>query len=297
MNEPNINEADIIEPNMNEQNMNEQNINEADIIEPNMNEQNMNEADIIEPKICVILCSYFRKNGSTIQYLSRALRMLESQTYGNFKLFLIGDHYDNNTEFEDLCKSYKKDIYYKNNEEHYRCYKFANLHNYWAIGGILALKTGIEKAIEEKFDYYFHLDDDDEWRDIHIEVVVNHIKHFPFADFLLTKSKYAHIFLPRTNEQNTFYNNYIPRGEDSVHASHIYRLPILGNLILDVINKNHILANKINNKERGFESITIPPTDATILNNINSMVLTNKIKSLHIPIVTVNKVSDQNYPV
>jgi len=275
--------------------MNEPNMNEPNMNEPNMNEPNMSEADIIEPKICVIMPTYFRKNGSTKEYLSRALRMLESQTYGNFKLFLIGDHYDNNAEFEDLCKSYTKDIFYKNNEQHYRCYNFEYKHNYWTIGGALALKTGIEKAIEEKFDYYFHLDDDDEWRDIHIEVVMKHIKHFPFADFILTKSKYANKFLPTTNEINTFYNNYIPQGEDSVHASHVYRLPILGSLILDIINKNHILANEINNKKD--TSLRIPPTDATILNNINSMVVDKKIKSLYIPIVTVNKVSDCNLPV
>jgi glycosyltransferase involved in cell wall biosynthesis len=272
------------------------NITEQSGIEQNGIEQNAIEQDIIKPKICVIMCSYFRKNGKTKEYLSRALRCLESQTYGNFKLFLIGDHYDNNDEFEELCKSYKNDIFYKNNEEHYRCYKFPNRYTYWTIGGALALKTGIEKAIEENFDYYLHLDDDDEWIDIHIEVVLNHIKHFPHADFLLTRSKYVDTFLPRTNEQNTFYNNYIPHGGDSVHASHVYKLPLLGNVVLDVINKNHILANKINNKERGFEDITIPPGDATILDNINSMVLTNKIKSLYIPIITVNKVSDQNSP-
>jgi hypothetical protein len=241
--------------------------------------------------------TYLRKNGTTKQLLTRALKNLEAQTYKNFKLFLIGDHYDNNDEFEELCKSYKNDIFYKNNEQHYRCYKFSNKSTYWTIGGALALKTGIEKAIEEKFDYYLHLDDDDEWRDIHIEVVVEHIKKFPSASFILTKAKYANIFLPRTPEINTFYNNYIPRGEDSVHASHVYKLPLLGNVVLYVINKNHILANKINNRERGFEGITIPPTDATILDNINSMVVTNKIKSLYIPIITVNKVSDQNCPV
>ena len=251
----------------------------------------------MDPKICVIMPTYFRKNGSTKHLLSRALINLEAQTYKNFKLFLIGDHYDNNEEFEELCKSYKNDIFYKNNEQHYRCYNFSNKSTYWAIGGVLALKTGIEKAIEEKFNYYLHLDDDDEWIDIHIEVVVEHIKKFPLSSFILTKAKYENTFLPRTIEKNIFYNNYIPRGEDSVHASHVYKLPLLGNVVLDVINKNHILATKINNKERGFEGITIPPTDATILDNINSMVVTNKIKSLYIPIITVNKVSDQNYPV
>jgi hypothetical protein len=248
-----------------------------------------------ELKICVIMPTYFRKNGSTREHLSNALRRLESQTYGNFKLFLIGDHYDNNEEFNELCKSYTKDIFYKNNEEHYRCYKFANLRNYWTIGGCLALKTGIEKAIEEKFDYYFHLDDDDIWNDNHIEIVVDHIKQFPLAEFILTKSKYERIFFPRTDETNTFYNNYIPRREDSVHASHIYQLPFIGNVILDIINKNHIVANEINNKEDA--SLVIGPMDATVLDELNSMVVNKKIKSLYIPIVTVSKLSDGNFPV
>ena len=141
----------------------------------------------------------------------------------------------------------------------------------------------------------FHLDDDDEWTDFHIKIVVDHIKHFPLSDFILTKSKYKNTFLPRTDEKNTFYNNYIPRGEDSVHASHIYRLPILGNLILNIINRNHVLANKINSKED--TSIGIRAMDATILDEIHSIVVNKKIKSLYIPIVTVNKATDGNFPV
>ena len=252
-----------------------------------------------EPKVCVVIPTYFRKNGTTKKLLSRALRNLEEQTYKNFKLFLIGDHYDNNEEFDELCNSYKKDIFYKNNEEHYRGYRFQDKRNYWGIGGGLALKTGIEKAIEENFDYYFHLDDDDLWRDIHIETVVKHIKQFPLADFILTKAKYENMFLPNTPENKVFYNNYIPRGEDSVHASHVYKLPLLGNTILDIINHNHILANQINNQINNKKALElyIPPVDATILDKINSMVINNKIKALYLPIITVNKVNDRNYPV
>ena len=285
-----------------------------------------------EPKICVIMATYFRKNGTTKNLLSKALINLEAQTYKNFKLFLIGDHYDNNDEFEELCKSYKNEIYYKNNEEHYRCYNFPKHKIHRNIRGSLALKTGIEKAIEEKYDYYFHLDDDFTWIDTYIEVVVKHIKQFPLADFIFTKAYYINTLLPKTNEINIFYNNYIHhRGEDFVCASHIYRLSILGNVILDIINKNHILANKINNKEdirlahgdffltehvdiavlaasvtedndaRALsedvfgkthisyhfpETIGIAPLDKTILDNINYMIIKDKIKSLYIPVIT-----------
>jgi hypothetical protein len=245
-------------------------------------------------RICVIMATYFRKNGTSKENISRALRILESQTYSNFKLFLIGDHYDNNDEFEELCKSYTKDIFYKNNEEHYRHYTFLNKKTYWAIGGGLAIKTGVEKAMEENYDYYFHLDDDDMWSDKHIETVVNHIHQFPFADFILTKSAYCDTYLPRVNVSHTFYNNYTPCGGDSVHASHVYKLKSLGNTVLNVINDNHILANKLNNKQTNE---TIDPGDMTILNTIGKMVTNNEIKSLYIPITTVSKDSEANFPV
>lgn len=246
------------------------------------------------PKICVIMATYFRKNGKSKSILSQALRILESQSYGDFKLFLIGDHYDNNDEFEELCKSYTKDIFYKNNEEHYRHYTFFNKRTYWTIGGGLAIKTGLEKAMEENYDYYFHLDDDDTWTNTHIETVINHIIQFPLADFILTKSIYVNTFLPQTNQENTFYNNYTPRGCDSVHASHVYKLKSLGGTIINVINYNHILANKLNNKQTDE---TIDPGDMTLLNVIGNMVSNNEIKALYIPITTVSKASDANFPI
>ena len=81
-----------------------------------INIQYKNDDTNTYPKVCVIMPTYFRKDGTTKKLLSRALRMLEGQSYKNFKLFLIGDHYDDNNEFEELCKSYKKDILKIRNE-------------------------------------------------------------------------------------------------------------------------------------------------------------------------------------
>ena len=60
-----------------------------------------------DPKVCVIMATYYRKDGSTKNLLSRALRNLEAQTYKNFKLFVIGDHYDDTNKYKItkiLCK-------------------------------------------------------------------------------------------------------------------------------------------------------------------------------------------------
>lgn len=34
-------------------------------------------------------------------------KMLEEQTYNDFKVFITGDNYQLNSEFEEICKSYK----------------------------------------------------------------------------------------------------------------------------------------------------------------------------------------------
>ena len=138
------------------------------------------------------------------------------------------------------------------------------------------------------------MDDDDTWSNTHIEIVVNHITQFPLADFILTKSVYVNIFLPRINEEKPFYNNYIPRGGDSVHASHIYKLKSLGITVLNIINDNHILANKLNNVQTNQ---TIDPGDLTLLNTIGNMVINNQIKALYIPLATVAKLTECNLPV
>ena len=65
-----------------------------------------------DPHVCVIIPTYYRKDGSTQNLLSRALKNLEAQTYKNFKVFVIGDHYDDNEEFEEICKTYKNNIFY-----------------------------------------------------------------------------------------------------------------------------------------------------------------------------------------
>ena len=249
------------------------------------------------PKICVIMATYCRKNGRSKEFLSQALKCLEAQTYGDFKLFLIGDHYDNNEEFEELCKSYTKDIFYTNNKETFRDYKFNDKTIYWKIGGGIAIKTGLEMAINENFDYYFHLDDDDVWKNNHIQIAIDHIKKYPEADFLLTKAQFRKGILPvRGIVSNIIeYNNYIITPADTVHASHVYNLKKLGSTILDILNNDYHRANQIHNKL--LSEANIIPGDKTLVNNMADKQKNGQLKSLYIPILTVVKQTDYNLPI
>jgi glycosyltransferase involved in cell wall biosynthesis len=50
-------------------------------------------------KLSIVIATYQRKDGSTPRLLTRALDSIFSQTYQNFKIYLIGDRYENNDEF------------------------------------------------------------------------------------------------------------------------------------------------------------------------------------------------------
>ncbi len=58
-------------------------------------------------KIGIIISTYQRKDGKTPFYLNRTLESILSQTYKNFKIFLIGDRYENPEEFESYLEIIK----------------------------------------------------------------------------------------------------------------------------------------------------------------------------------------------
>lgn len=277
-------------------------------------------------KLAVLIRTYKRKNGLSKGYLKRAFKSLENQTYKNFKLFVIGDDYSDNEEFEDICKTYNGDIYYYNNPESFRTYNFKVKENYWSIGGSKATRYGINKIINENYDYYFHLDDDDTWQPNHVEIVVKYINRFPKVDLLYSRSVYRDGYLPYYHEpeENVTYNNFPLKSAHSVHSTHVYNLKTLGNLLLELSLNLQKQADSINNKNndqdknnieyykidadsykvdlKKYKSISdgyeykekwILPGDHLKANELGN---TKKYNNIFIPLITVNKYSDGNVP-
>lgn len=219
-------------------------------------------------KICVIVPVYQR--GESHTYLFKTLQMLENQTYKSFKVFVIGDCYKNNEIFVKYCKAYSGDIYYENLNFHYRNI-FKNPMTTWAIGGGNAILHGIQKAINENYNYYFHLDDDDLWSNDYIAYCVEHLQKYPSCDFMITKSSYKKTrVLPVEHIDGIYLNNFSPRGGNSVHSSWLINLDKLGNLFVQhYTNERDYAINVMNNKIK--EKSHIPPSDAIILNKIKNM--------------------------
>ena len=251
-------------------------------------------------KVAVCTQSYYRKDGSTKKCLQNMFKMLESQTNKNFKIFITGDNYEQEKEFFDVCHEYKGEINIYNNNYSFRDMKLGNILNYWACGGLSAAYNSYIRAKEEGYDIVLMLDDDDIWKESHVDNVVSNFIKYPETAFMITRSLFRvklnepHYYLPRSNINDIYYNNYIPSNSDSVRSASAHNL----NIIYEDVKKlwDDIIKNVENiHLKGGEEKHVIYACDAALLDLIGENVKQNKYKSLYVPIVSVQKDSDGNW--
>ena len=243
-------------------------------------------------KIAVITQSYYRKDGSSEKCLQQMFKMLEAQTYKNFKVFITGDNYQPEKEFLELCHEYKGEIYIHNNNHSCRDLNLGAINNYWCCGGVHAVYNSYIKAMEEGYEIALMLDDDDYWYDSHIDNVVSNFIKYPDTGFMITKAEYCGITLPRTNINSIYYNNYIPKGEDSVKSASAHNIKLISQDVIKIWEQliEYISIFNLENNQTIFR-----PCDANVLDIARKNVIEGKCKSLYLPIVSVRKTSDQNW--
>jgi hypothetical protein len=247
-------------------------------------------------KIAIIICIYQRKNGTSKNNLIKMFKMFEEQTFKDFTVFIVGDNYTDNNEFETLCKTYKGKIFYHNSPIDFRTNYFENKRNTWCVGGLNALTEGIKLAINKKFDYYFHLDDDDTWTSKHLQQYITYIQKYPEVGFMICKSTYNKSVLPREHEsiRMSKYDNFNVTSQNSVHSSWCMNLNILGKMLVDHCDATLKVVNDIKNKK--VKEYLLSPFDASILSIMNTMQKDKKLKAICLPEITCIKMSDINIP-
>ena len=241
----------------------------------------------------IVIPTYKRKNGTTVQNMKNIVEFLSKQTYQNYHVFLVGDHYEDEEEFKYLASLFPQDkIYSHNNATSYRKDYFSSPANKWCIGGLMALKHGVEKAKEYGFKYYLHLDDDDSWSHDKLHVHRQILEQFPEADFVFHASEYCGGVLPREHREYPLtYNNLRPRHCNLVHSSNCLSLDDRSyNVFMDFTNNVTEIAEKIKNKE--IPEYNLEAFDAQFIVQLNS----NSLTCLYIPKVLSVKMSDVNIP-
>ena len=169
----------------------------------------------------IVIATYKRKDGSTPTYLKRALDSVFSQTYQNFKIYLIGDKYENESEIIELLSNYDNDkinfenLSYAKERDNYIENKMA----LWSYGGVNAMNYGVTKSLENGYEYICHLDHDDWWLPNHL-FEINKCIEETNADWVCTQSTYANSqnYLPITNLSDEYLTFY-PRYAGLIHSS------------------------------------------------------------------------------
>lgn len=223
------------------------------------------------PKLGIVISTYQRPDGKTPELLTRTLNAINNQTYTNWKVYLIGDSYTNQKEFEELSNIIPQDKILSLNlpvaVERNR-YPEGGV-KLWCSGGNHAANIGIEFSINEGNHWVCHCDHDELWYDNHLKEIAKGIEKTS-ALFLYTKAEHLqNSILPRNIDSPDLYinrralpcdtikssvcvnyfivqlrrrdPNYFYNSHDPGDAAFLERI----NLMLEASNKDSILINKV----------------------------------------------------
>jgi glycosyltransferase involved in cell wall biosynthesis len=231
-------------------------------------------------KFGIVICTYYRKDGSSFSKVSRSIESIKEQTNKNWKIFLIGDHYENEEEFKKISQLLPEEKITAINlpfaAERESGLFFDN--SLWCSAGANASNVGIQKSIEEDFEIHCHLDDDDIWEKNHLEVLQSVYDNMPESVFVYTNALYTdrnnitRAFPPENISKNLFYNNLMPRPERLIHSSASWKL-------------NSIPFRHRNTIEQG----RVFPGDADMWERINLYCKEKNLKTVYVPVTTVIK--------
>ena len=166
-------------------------------------------------RLAVVITTYRRLDNKTPEYLTRALLSVKNQTYQNYKVFLIGDDYENNDEFIKIGSTIidSKKITYINLPKAVEREKYQSGENLWASGGVNATNYGIDLALNEGYEYICRLDHDDWWEPNHLDLIKDHLSNN--FTIIATKSTYSYGGILPTNNNNPYY----PENSNLIHSA------------------------------------------------------------------------------
>lgn len=172
-------------------------------------------------KFAIVTTTYWKPDGSTHDQLVRTINGVLDQKYENWKLFLIGDRYDDEDEFNRIADLVPEEKIFKLNRVNETIERdlYPNpSKRLWCSGGGTSRRFGIEQALKQGFEYICPLDHDDYWSADHLLTFATAIKTHPEIFFLISGAKYrTKTHLPPVN--TSIGLGYYPQPYKIVHSS------------------------------------------------------------------------------
>ena len=219
----------------------------------------------------IVITTYQRKDGKTPDLLKRALDSIFNQTHKDFKVFVIGDKYEDSDEFENIIRPYGEEkLYSENLPFAAERDKYTDPKIIWNYGGCYANNYGIEKSISEGYSFVCHLDHDDWWYENHLEEI-NKCVEINQASFVYTSATYgsSHNYLPKLGGNK--YNFSIPEPCKLIHSSTA--------MDFSKINLRH---ENVYERDGGIGHAG----DADFWKRVGKFIVENNLKSFHINLMT-----------
>jgi hypothetical protein len=150
--------------------------------------------DNLNPHFFIIICTYYRQNGTSYSYLNRSIDSILKQQYKLWTLLIIGDKYEKPDELFKLIKEKnrltKNKIIFFNNVlvERDSIDKNIDKKKLWHCAGVNSGNMGLNFARGNNFKYYAHIDDDDYWSSSHLKLIANIYKQDSNCIFVNTLS-------------------------------------------------------------------------------------------------------------
>lgn len=142
-------------------------------------------------KIAIITATYKRGDNQSPNIIKRAAESIMNQVHKDWKWFLIGDAYEDQEEFNtfsNLIPSEK--LYTENLEVSIEREMYSPGLDRWHVSGITPVNVGIQRALEQGFDYVAFLDHDDIWYPDHLQLLSEAIETYK-VPFLFTQGAYT----------------------------------------------------------------------------------------------------------
>jgi glycosyltransferase involved in cell wall biosynthesis len=223
-------------------------------------------------KLGIVIPTYQKPNGQTPTLLTRALNSIKSQTHQDYKVFLIGDKYDDEDAFIKLSTSIidSNKIFYQNLPNALEREKYPlGSQQLWCSGGVNARNYGIEIAMSEGLAYICPLDHDDYWHPNHLSHIANVINQDTNTAFVYTCSTYIDRYIPAVPLDSTI----------------IPMLPVPCNLVHSSVCINHSMI-PLQYRDVYAQEGRIYPSDADLWARIALYINEHKLSSYLIKEIT-----------
>lgn len=175
-------------------------------------------SDHFAPVLCVTVATYRRPDGSTPSMLEKMWKMLQQQSYKSWKLYLTGDHYDDDVEWKSLSffNDHRVKIY--NLPEPGERGRLSN-EELWHNAGASAMNNAIDRVLADGHEWIIHLDDDDSWDSDHLHNIFEGIR--TGATFVLTWCQHGRRYRPLPTVSNIYNITHTvpPKQCDTIHSS------------------------------------------------------------------------------